>query len=149
MRKIMFLIVLILNGIILFYACKKEKTAEQLVSEQLEYDSQTSQDNSLAEGTFNDVNNIANQAIENHSLSTYKLANPQSSLLSACATVTVNPDSTGGGTIVVDFGTVNCYCMDYRYRRGIINITYTGAYRDSGSHITSTFDNYFVAQNNR
>ncbi len=141
MRKIMLVIILILNGIILFYACKKE-----IATEPLEYDTQTSSDNSLAEGIFNDINNIANQAIENGALSSYKRDDSQISILSLCADVTVNPDANGGGTIVVDFGHDKCYCLDGRFRKGVINISYTGAYRDSGTQIVTTFADYFVGR---
>jgi len=138
----MFAIVLILNGIILFYACKKEKTAEPT-----EFDTNTSTDNALAEGTFNDVNNICFQAIANGSISTYRLGAPENTLLSHCATVTVVPDTAGtGGTITVDFGSQNCQCHDGRYRRGVINIIYTGHYRDSGTVISTTFNNYYVGK---
>ena len=137
----MFLIVLVLNGIILINACKKEKTVEEL-----EYDTQTSEDNSLAEGTFNDVSNIAGQALESDSLITYRLGSPQITLLSTCATVTNTPDSSGGGIIIVNFGSTNCYCRDSRFRRGTININYTGHYRDSTTVITTTFDDYFVGK---
>ena len=136
----MFLIVLILNGIILINACKKEKT------EELEFDTQTAEDNSLAEGTFNDVISIANQALEDTALTTYRLGNPDNSILNTCATVTNTPDGNGGGTIIVNFGTTNCECVDLRFRRGIINIHYTGAYRDSGTEITTSFDDYFVGK---
>jgi len=143
MRKIMFIVVLILNGIILINACKKEKTTEVT-----EFDTQTSEDYSLAEGTFNDVNNIANEALENDSLSSFRLSDPQNTMLSACATVTNTPNGMGGGTIIVNFGTSNCQCRDGRYRRGIINITYSGSYRDSGTVITTSFDDYFVGKDN-
>lgn len=144
MRKMMLIVTLFLNGIILFYACKKESETETI-----DYDTQTTQDNSLAEGTFNDVNNIVTEAMENGSLSTYRIGNPEHILLTSCANVTVTPDSSGGGTIVVDFGSQYCHCTgvnctDYRYRKGIINISFTGQYRDSGTVITTTFNNYYV-----
>lgn len=144
MRK-QWILLLSLNAfciMVAFMACKKEKETE------LEFDTQATQDNSLAESTFNDVNNIANQAIENGQggLLTYRF-DEGSSLLSVCATVTVTPDSSGpGGTLDIDFGSQNCLCRDYRYRRGIIRVHYTGAYRDSGTVITTTFNNYFVGR---
>lgn len=124
------------------FACKKEKDTE------LEFDTQASQDNSLAESTFNDANNIANQAIENGSggLLTYRI-DEGNSILSICASVTVTPDSTGpGGSVDIDFGSQNCYCRDFRFRRGIIHVQFTGAYRDSGTVITTTFNNYYVGR---
>jgi hypothetical protein len=140
--RIIVVLVLAVNSVILINACKKDK-------EETDFDTQTSQDNSLAESTFNDVNNIANEAIArgDSGLSTYRMGSGQNTLLSNCATVTRIPDSTGsGGSITVDFGSANCQCVDNRFRRGIINITYTGMYRDSGTVITTTFTNYFVGR---
>jgi hypothetical protein len=140
MRKIMFIIVLILNGIILINACKKDKTEEP------EFDTQTTEDNSLAESTFNDVNNIVNEALENDSLSTYRLSDPHNILLTACASISNFPNGSGGGNVLVNFGSGNCLCRDGRYRRGVIGFTYTGPYMDSGTVITTTFDNFFVGK---
>jgi hypothetical protein len=125
----------------LLAGCKKEK------DEELEFDTQSAQDNSLAETSFNDIMEMSFQAIENQSagLSTYRISNPEGSLLSNCATVTVTPDSSGqGGSIVIDFGSHACLCTDLRYRKGVVNVTYTDTYRDSGAVITSTAQNYFV-----
>jgi hypothetical protein len=140
MRKIMFVIVLILNGIILINACKKDKT------EELEFDTQTTEDNSLAEGTFNDVNNIVNEAMENDSLSTYRLANPHDILLTACASISKVDSGNGSGMVFVNFGSGNCLCRDGRYRSGSINFSYSGPFLDSLTVITTTFDNYFVGK---
>jgi hypothetical protein len=126
------------------FSCKKEQ------KEQLEFDTQSSQDNALAEGVFSDVNNIANQAIQNGALglTTYRAKiTDNSSLMSGCATVTLTPDTSGGGTVTVDFGPSNCLCLDGHYRRGIITFTFTGAYRDSGTVISTVFDNYYVGKN--
>lgn len=127
----------------IFVSCKKDK------QEDLEYDTQTSQDNALAEGIFNDVNNIDQQAVDNGSggLSTYRSGENHegAGILSTCAQVSVTPDSTGtGGTLTVDFGSTNCLCYDLRYRRGVINVHYSGLYRDSGTVITTTFTDYYV-----
>jgi hypothetical protein len=48
-------------------------------------------------------------------------------------------------SITVDFGTTNCMCNDGRYRRGKIMVSYTGRYRDSGTVITYSFNNYAVS----
>ncbi|MBP6532400.1 MAG: hypothetical protein KA285_03900 [Bacteroidia bacterium] len=129
---------------ILSFSCKKENEQQAL-----EFDTQTAQDNALAEGVYSDVNNIANQAIKNGAsgLTTYRFRETESSLLSVCATVTITPDSTGtGGIASVDFGSIDCLCLDGHYRRGIINFTYTGQYSDSGTVITTSFDNYYVGK---
>ncbi len=128
---------------LLFTACKKKNDA-------IDTDTSAAADNALAEGTYNDVHNIADQA-STGSLASYDAtySSNEKGLLSACATVTpVIPDTTAGAhTITVNFGTTNCLCSDGRYRRGIINISYSGRYRDSASTHTITFTNYFVNDN--
>ena len=48
--------------------------------------------------------------------------------------------------VTVNYGTTNYLCQDGRYRRGVINFETTGFYRDEGTVVTITFDNYY--QNN-
>ena len=142
MRKVMFIITILLNGIILFYACKKDKETNP------DYDTNTAQDNSFAESTFNDINNITIEAVESHDVNTYRIPNQESSLLSTCASVTVALDSPGAvsGNIIIDFGATNCFCLDGRYRRGKINVAFNGYYHTNGSVITTTFTDYFVGR---
>ncbi len=122
-------------------ACKKDK--QEVPDTTQDTDVETAQDNSLAEGSFNDVNSIASEAVQNGSVTSFRLSRDPSSILSACATIIpVSP-----GNVKVDFGTTPCQCIDYRYRKGIINISYTGLYRDSNAVITITFDNYYVGNN--
>jgi hypothetical protein len=45
---------------------------------------------------------------------------------------------------MIDFGTDDCTGVDGRIRKGKIHITYTGRYRESGSIITITPENYTV-----
>lgn len=131
---------ILMSAFVVLYGCKKDEEVK-------EFDTQSAQDNSLAEATFNDALEIANQAIANGStgLSTYRLQHPQGTFLSNCASVTLSPDSSGqGGTIVVDFGASSCLCDDGRYRKGAINVDFTATYRDSGAVISASFTNYFV-----
>jgi hypothetical protein len=146
MKRTVLLIVLFVNGFILFYGCKKDK-------EEVDYDTNTSQDNSLAESTFNDVNNMVFQATENSMLSTYKLSKPgQNFSMNSCATVTIHPDTVNHkDTAIIDFSSVNCQCgglicTDARFRRGKIIVVFTGAYKTPGTVITITFDNYYVGK---
>jgi hypothetical protein len=144
MKKITIILTLLINGLILMNACKKDK------EEPKEYDTQTSQDNSLAETTFNNINDIVNEAISrgDSGLQSFRKGSGENSFLSTCATVTVTPATqpATGGTITVDFGSTSCQCHDNRFRRGIINISYTGAYRDSGTVISIGFNNYFTGK---
>lgn len=110
-------------------------------------DTGAASDNSLAEITFNDVNNIADQASTGNLtsyLSTYD--SDQKSVLSTCATITHDTISTPR-LLTIDFGSSNCLCADQRTRRGKILVSYTGRYRDSASTHNITFDNYFVNDN--
>ncbi len=105
-------------------------------------DTEMSSDNALAEVSYNDALNIADEASTlntGDNLASYKTA-------SNCATVT-HDTTTTPRTITIDFGAANCLCNDGRNRRGKILVSYTGKYRDVGSTHTITFDNYFVNDN--
>lgn len=118
-------------------SCKKEDE---------DSDTSTAGDNALAESTFQDVTNIASEAGDG-SLSNYRGGNYEG-LLSTCAVITMDTASSSNpDTIRINFGTSNCMCNDGRNRRGTIVITYTGAYRDSGTTWNISFDNYFVNDN--
>ena len=130
---------------LLFTACKK-KTSD------LDNDTSAAGDNALAESSYNDVHNIADQASTGSLASydaTYNSGSNEKGLLSACATVAIDT-SVSPHTITVNFGTTNCLCSDGRYRRGTILISYSGHYRDSASVHTITFPTanpYFVNDN--
>lgn len=118
------------TGITFFTACKKNDTTKDTTE-----DTSYASDQALAERTFDDAQDIADKAYDTPSGSgAFKT--------SSCATV-----SHSGTTITVDFGPSNCLCTDGRERRGKIIINYTGAYPDSGSVHTITFDNYYVNDN--
>ena len=44
----------------------------------------------------------------------------------------------------IDFGTVNCTAANGRTRRGVINVSFTGRYRNAGTVNTITPQNYYV-----
>lgn len=101
--------------------------------------------NSLSENLFSDVENVANQAEAQSALTKSFTANGEDTgeILGSCVVIT-HDRTTNPRVLTVDFGTENCLGKDGRTRRGKIIITYTGAYRDSGSVKTAVFDNYFV-----
>ncbi len=121
-------------------ACKKEKA--EVFSDN---DTSSSIENAVVEAAYNDVANIADQAYSGI-ISTYRASGDEGAL-SACATVSFDTLSTAK-IFTVDFGTVNCLGGDGNYRRGKIIIAFTGAYRDSGSSHSITFDGYYVNDNN-
>jgi hypothetical protein len=59
--------------------------------------------------------------------------------------ITISPldATTWPKDITVDYGTTNYLCQDGRNRRGIIHIETTGFYRDPGTVVTITFENYY------
>jgi hypothetical protein len=60
-----------------------------------------------------------------------------------CVTVVVDTVSNPK-SILIDFGDTNCQFTNGVTRRGIILVTFTGRYRDEGTVITITLQNYFV-----
>jgi len=47
-------------------------------------------------------------------------------------------------TLVIDFGNTNCTAANGRLRRGVLAVTFTGRYRDEGTVITITPQDYYV-----
>ncbi len=126
---------------ITFSSCRKKN------DEDTDKDTSSAADNALAEGTYTDVNSIADEA-STGSLTTYYTANASDSrsMLTTCATIT-NDTIAVPHVLTIDFGTVNCTCGDGRDRRGKIIVTYSGHYKDSASTHTITFNSYFVNDN--
>jgi hypothetical protein len=129
-------------------SCKKTKTTPPSPTDT---DTSVAADNSLAEGIYNDVQNISDQA----SAGDLKFYSPkyngnlqdiQTFEKNSCATITHDSISIPR-TLVIDFGSSNCLCQDGNNRRGKINISYIGKYRESGSVHTISFTDYFVNDN--
>lgn len=53
---------------------------------------------------------------------------------------------TGDYELVIDFGTDGIECYDGRVRKGIITVTSNGYYRDEGTVINTTTENYAVSR---
>jgi hypothetical protein len=107
-------------------------------------DTNSAQDNSLAESSFDDANDMADQVGKGGTLELKLEAD--ASLLSTCATVT-RDTTTDPKTITIDFGSSNCTCSDGRVRRGKVLVSYTGKYREVGAHIVIGFEDYYVNDN--
>lgn len=115
-------------------SCKKEKE---------DVDFLTANNQALADESFNDANNISDEAAQTGSV-TYK-TEETNSLLAGCAVVTRDTLSLPHVT-TIDFGT-GCTGADGKVRKGVITVTYDGPYREAGTTITITFNNYFVNDN--
>nr|NQU91484.1 hypothetical protein [Bacteroidota bacterium] len=124
----------------LMTSCKKDD--EAVIQDT---DTTTSQYDALAEGIFNDVGNIADEAYDLGS-SAFKSSEGDKYYLGDCATVTLDT-IVFPHELIIDFGEVNCLCNDGRYRRGKIIVTFTGRYIEPGTVITHGFENYYVNDN--
>lgn len=132
------LFALIVAGTLMSTSCNRNRHQDN----NSDNDTEMSNDNALAEFSYNDALNIADEASAlqtGDNLGSYKTT-------SNCATVT-HDTSTNPRTIVIDFGATNCLCNDGRNRRGKILVSYTGKYKDAGSVRNISFDQYFINDN--
>lgn len=133
--KIRFLnlaMVCLLGGVAFTSSCRKDKTEDEPKAS----DSEAAQEMTLADQFFSDLKNISDEA-ESGSTSSFK--NGMS--FASCATVNLDKANK---KITVDFGSSNCLCRDLRLRRGVLNISYTANYWDSGNVITIVPQDYYV-----
>lgn len=127
------LVITIFIAIIIFTGCKKEA---------LDNDYTSAKDDALAQQIFDNISQISDEA---YSLKTAP-TKPGSGIIGSCATLNLDT-ITVPHVLTIDFGTTNCLCNDNKYRRGSIAISFSGHYRDSGSYHSTTFNNYFVNDN--
>lgn len=132
---------LLLAGALSFISCKKNSgdKAQGL---------DAAENNAFAEAQYNDVTTLIDQASVTGSV-TFGAAGTSSPggdlgvIGSNCVTVSVDTVSNPH-SITIDFGTSDCLCLDNRLRRGKIIATYTGKYREAGTVVNISFDNYHV-----
>lgn len=130
---------IVVFGMLIIVSCNRKNDGNDVSNDEAGYGT----DHARLAQTFNDVENIADQAGNTGALNNYRT---EESILSNCATVTRDTVSVPH-VMTIDFGATNCLCLDGRYRRGQIIVTYTGHYRDSGATHNITFNNYFVNDN--
>jgi hypothetical protein len=134
-------IIIALTGISLFSSCKKDDTKDEK-----DNDTSSASDQALATSISNDMVNISDEACKTYSVSSFKTSETSGILAASCATITVDT-VTSPKKITVNFGSFNCTCNDGRTRRGSLEFSFTGKYRDSLTLITVTPQNYFVNDN--
>jgi hypothetical protein len=118
-----------------FTSCKKDLKSDT--------DVQSAENNSMAESNYNDVTTLVDMSYTAGTSMNFREMNEDDLLGSSCVTVTLDTVSSPR-VITLDFGTANCMCVDGRNRRGKIIATYTGKYKDAGTVVNISFDNYFV-----
>jgi hypothetical protein len=139
-RVILNTCMIIAASALLLTGCKKDEE---------DNDTSASSDNAFAEATYNDITNICEEAGITGTLSNYRTGPAATDgILTSCATITFDTvNSLDQDTIHINFGATNCTGNDGRNRRGEILVYYSGAFRDSNSTHTVTFNNYFVNDN--
>jgi hypothetical protein len=143
-RKLpLFIAASLLVSSIYLTSCKKDATKDA--------DTESAENNALAESQYNDVTTLVDQAALSGDV-TVGVAGGSSangtegSLGSNCATISIDTVASPH-SVTINFGEANCVCKDGRNRRGKIIAAYTGRYRNAGTIISITFDNYFVNDN--
>ncbi|OYT13446.1 MAG: hypothetical protein B6I19_05095 [Bacteroidetes bacterium 4572_114] len=113
--KLNFALLALLSFGLLMTSCKKD---DQTIIE--DTDTSSAEYDALAEGIFNDVGNITDEAYYLNS-GNYKSTDGDTLFLGQCATVILDT-VVFPHELTIDFGEENCLCLDGRYRRGkIIN----------------------------
>ncbi len=119
-----------------FTSCKKDTWDAN--------DTTTTEDQSMAESQENDIFTLSDNAVTNGSV-TLKNGDVET-LGGPCVTVIVDSGSNPK-KVTIDFGTVNCLGNDGKNRRGKIIITHSGKFRDIGSVMTVTTQDFYVNDN--
>jgi hypothetical protein len=111
-------------------ACRKDKDTEP---QDLDYTAAS--DNARAQDAFDDMMAVVDQAASDEGLRDD---------LDGCNPTVTWDTLVMPHTMDIDFGDVNCTANNGRLRRGVIHVTFTGAYRHPGTVITITPQNYYV-----
>lgn len=127
-------------------SCHKDDSSKKQASP-----TESAENNAFAEEQYNDVSIMVDQA--GNGATVNMQANDRGNSMgqagvagASCASFSIDT-SNNVHTITIDFGSTNCLCIDQRYRRGKIIASYNGRYRDSGTIINISFDNYYVNDN--
>ena len=105
-------------------------------SREREFGNGITTDDGTAENLFGDVFKVVDEV----SSSTEGIRENQ---IGCIDTIMIDTLSTPR-SVTIDFGSDDCVGNDGRVRKGILNITYTGRYREVGSVITIVPENYTV-----
>jgi hypothetical protein len=120
---------ILLLGISVFVAsCRKERRDT--------LGSSISTDNNTAENLFSDMFKVVDEVSSTTS-------GIREDLIGCIDTLIVDTVSNPK-TVLIDFGDNDCTSNDGRIRKGKLHITYTGRYREPGTVITITPENYTV-----
>jgi hypothetical protein len=133
--------------ILLFTACKKDKTNDA-VSEEVETTFELSGNQAIAENLTEDANDVLNEAAMDRNLMGGRTAEDATGLagttgILSCATLGVTPATGFPKTLTIDFGS-GCTSANGVIRSGKITVVLSDSLRRPGSTAVMTFTNYFV-----
>lgn len=142
MRKLSLTLFAVL-GIVLF-SCSPETIKNEIPDK--DSDVQSAQDNAKMEVEFGSVGTLVDDASTD--IDSTAKTNGIYFFLPSCASVVVD---TAAKSMTVSFSDSaqtnnNCLCSNFdgKYRRGSFTVTWTGKYRDAGTVITTTLNDYYV-----
>ncbi len=128
-------LIVILAPILIFSGCRKAKLNRQTTTEV---------DYTIVDNVFSDVQNIVQKSVLQQP-SLLRTQDVVEVTNDSCASITFSSsDSIFPITMTINFGNLNCKGLDGKYRRGKIICELSGRYFETGSVITTTFDNYYV-----
>lgn len=133
-------IVLTAASFFMFNSCKKSESIDQSPVDETEIIQE-----SFVENTFDELQEMAEEAF-NIGSGTLKSTNSDFLRFGDCVTITLDT-TVMPRLITLDFGDENCLCRDGKYRRGQIISSFNGRFRQPGTIITYTFNNYYVNDN--
>ena len=141
--------ILLAASVLTLSACKRESNSGNGTPANGDDNGGYASDAAKMENNSNDVVSIADAANTGSTVNLRTTATTATTI-GTCAHITSDSTVSGGVTtrvLTIDFGTTDCVCVDSKSRRGAIVVTYTGAYKDSGSVRTITYSNYYVNDN--
>jgi hypothetical protein len=135
------IILLSLTFSIVSQSCQKEPLKKPVLP------SRVAKDNAIAEAAFADLGNQMQAGMQQAQAETEN-GKGINLMNSTCATITISPYdwTTFPKTITIDYG-LGCLGNDGKLRTGIITVHTTGWYREEGTVITVTTDDYTVNGN--
>jgi hypothetical protein len=144
-----------LASLILLNACKKEDLKPEGEDNTAYDNSSAPKSNALIESAYDEMSNISDQAINgdlqfynSNKVTVFYVGKEEFVYDKTECNVQITIDTLSSTrSVTVDWGSTNCDCYDGKQRRGKIITTFTGKYRDVGTIITHTPDNYYVNDN--
>lgn len=139
-KNLSLLMLIVVSTSLIIFSCKKDEKEE----EQIDNQTTSSQDNALSQNMFDDVKKVVEEAAKDEGNT-----NKSGFFFGTCATVSISPNWIDSAqywpkTMTIDFGTSNCTGTDGVNRRGVISVTLTDRYVNTGSVLTVQPQSYYI-----